>query len=266
MSDSTPHRSQTPADGPAVGQDEWVARHAERRFCAAAASARSRSACAASPGGRGSCSSSALFSLLPAVRVERLRPPRRLRHGALHAARARAERRRRLGRAARPRLRRVLRDRRVHLRDPRLATSSAIHLPTLVAVPLFVAASARSSGLLLGLPSRRLTGDYLAIVTLFFLQLFQTLTTNGDNVVRPQRHRRPERDPAASTRSTSSATTSPSSTRASSPSRTSTSRSRSSSSSSSRCGSSTSRAPAARGARCARTRSPPRRWACRSTG
>ena len=29
-------------------------------------------------------------------------------------------------------------------------------------------------GLLLGLPSRRLTGDYLAIVTLFFLQLFQT--------------------------------------------------------------------------------------------
>ena len=37
-------------------------------------------------------------------------------------------------------------------------------------------------GLLLGLPSRRLTGDYLAIVTLFFLQLFQTLTTNGDNV------------------------------------------------------------------------------------
>jgi len=31
------------------------------------------------------------------------------------------------------------------------------------------------------LPSRRLTGDYLAIVTLFFLQLFQTLTTNGDS-------------------------------------------------------------------------------------
>ena len=27
MSDSTPHGSHTPADGPAVGQDEWVARH-----------------------------------------------------------------------------------------------------------------------------------------------------------------------------------------------------------------------------------------------
>jgi ABC-type branched-subunit amino acid transport system permease subunit len=36
-------------------------------------------------------------------------------------------------------------------------------------------------GFLLGLPSRRLTGDYLAIVTLFFLQLFQTITTNGDD-------------------------------------------------------------------------------------
>jgi ABC-type branched-subunit amino acid transport system permease subunit len=38
------------------------------------------------------------------------------------------------------------------------------------------------AGFLVGLPSRRLTGDYLAIVTLFFLQLFQTLMTNGDNV------------------------------------------------------------------------------------
>ena len=46
----------------------------------------------------------------------------------------------------------------------------------------FVVAARRVRGLLLGLPSRRLTGDYLAIVTLFFLQLFQTLTTNGDSV------------------------------------------------------------------------------------
>ena len=36
---------------------------------------------------------------------------------------------------------------------------------------------------MVGLPSRRLSGDYLAIVTLFFLQLFQTLTTNGDSVI-----------------------------------------------------------------------------------
>ena len=32
MSDSTPHGSHVPAEGPAVGQDEWVARHAERRL------------------------------------------------------------------------------------------------------------------------------------------------------------------------------------------------------------------------------------------
>ena len=32
MTDSTPHSSDTPASGPAVGQDEWVARHAERRL------------------------------------------------------------------------------------------------------------------------------------------------------------------------------------------------------------------------------------------
>jgi ABC-type branched-subunit amino acid transport system permease subunit len=55
-----------------------------------------------------------------------------------------------------------------------------IHLPTLVSVPIVVAIGALV-GLLLGLPSRRLSGDYLAIVTLFFLQLFQTLMTNGDN-------------------------------------------------------------------------------------
>jgi branched-chain amino acid transport system permease protein len=56
-----------------------------------------------------------------------------------------------------------------------------VHLPTLVSVPLIVAIGALA-GLVLGLPSWRLTGDYLAIVTLFFLQLFQTVTTNWQNV------------------------------------------------------------------------------------
>ncbi len=54
------------------------------------------------------------------------------------------------------------------------------HLPTIVSIPIVVGVGA-IAGFLLGLPSRRLSGDYLAIVTLFFLQLFQTLTTNGDN-------------------------------------------------------------------------------------
>ena len=55
-----------------------------------------------------------------------------------------------------------------------------IHLPTLVSIPSVVILGALL-GLLLGLPSRRLSGDYLAIVTLFFLQLFQTVMTNGDS-------------------------------------------------------------------------------------
>jgi len=36
VTDSTPHSSQVPATGPAIGQDEWVARHAERRLARAA--------------------------------------------------------------------------------------------------------------------------------------------------------------------------------------------------------------------------------------
>jgi branched-chain amino acid transport system permease protein len=43
-------------------------------------------------------------------------------------------------------------------------------------------------GVILGLPSRRLFGDYLAIVTLFFGQLFVTLTTNLDRLHIPFHH------------------------------------------------------------------------------
>ena len=56
-----------------------------------------------------------------------------------------------------------------------------VHLPTILAIPAVVAIGA-VVGFLVGLPSRRLTGDYLAIVTLFFLQLFLTVTTNGDDL------------------------------------------------------------------------------------
>ena len=56
-----------------------------------------------------------------------------------------------------------------------------IHLPTLVVIPL-VAIVGGIVGLLVGLPSRRLTGDYLAIVTLFFFQIFLTFTNNSDNI------------------------------------------------------------------------------------
>ena len=56
-----------------------------------------------------------------------------------------------------------------------------VHLPTVVTIPLVVVIGA-VAGFLVGLPSRRLVGDYLAIVTLFFLQIFLTLATNGDHL------------------------------------------------------------------------------------
>ena len=61
-----------------------------------------------------------------------------------------------------------------------------IHLPTPAAVAVVVASTALL-GLLLGLPSLRLIGDYLAIVTLFFAQIFLVLTTNGNRINVPWR-------------------------------------------------------------------------------
>jgi branched-chain amino acid transport system permease protein len=46
------------------------------------------------------------------------------------------------------------------------------------AIPL-IAVAVAVTGLVLGLPSRRLSGDYLAIVTLFFLQLFLVILVNA---------------------------------------------------------------------------------------
>ena len=113
-----------------------------------------------------------------------------------------------------------------------------LHLPTIVTVPVVVVVGALI-GLMVGLPSRRLSGDYLAIVTLFFLQLFQTLATNGDNVSGHNITGGPF-GISTSTRSASSVTTWSSQTRAFSPCRISTSLWRSSRSCSWRSGSSTS--------------------------
>ena len=103
----------------------------------------------------------------------------------LHAARARAQRRRRLGRPARPRLRRVLRHRRLRLRAALAPTSSTSTCRRSSSIPLVVV-DRRVVGLLVGLPSRRLTGDYLAIVTLFFFQLFLTRHEQRRRRLRPR--------------------------------------------------------------------------------
>lgn len=59
-----------------------------------------------------------------------------------------------------------------------------IHWPTELTIPAVVLACALL-GLLLGLPSRRLIGDYLAITTLFFAQVFVELALNLDRLQLP---------------------------------------------------------------------------------
>jgi branched-chain amino acid transport system permease protein len=55
--------------------------------------------------------------------------------------------------------------------------SHGIHLPAILSIPLVMIAAA-VLGLLVGWPSRRLIGDYLAIVTLFFGEAFVEFTNN----------------------------------------------------------------------------------------
>ena len=53
------------------------------------------------------------------------------------------------------------------------------HWQAQVAIPL-IAVAVAATGFLVGLPSRRLVGDYLAIVTLFFLQLWLVVLINAE--------------------------------------------------------------------------------------
>jgi branched-chain amino acid transport system permease protein len=57
-----------------------------------------------------------------------------------------------------------------------------VHLPTLLTIAI-VGVVGAAVGFLVGLPSKRLSGDYLAIVTLFFFQSFLVLTNNGDDLL-----------------------------------------------------------------------------------
>src|SRR3954471_3295027 len=55
------------------------------------------------------------------------------------------------------------------------------HWPTAAIFPVVVILT-MILGFVVALPSRRLVGDYLAIVTLFFGQLFVTVTNNGNRI------------------------------------------------------------------------------------
>src|SRR5207253_1826839 len=58
---------------------------------------------------------------------------------------------------------------------------SGRHWPAELAIPLAIVVAA-AAGLLVGLPSRRLVGDYLAIVTLFFGQAFVVFVNNANRI------------------------------------------------------------------------------------
>jgi len=177
MSDSTPHGLH---QGPAVGQDEWVARHAARRFLPEGPLGKIEDRVRLVPWWAWLVLFLALFSLLPVLEsggyVRRVAFDTvlymllalglnvvvgwggllDLGYVAFYGIGAYAY---------------------ALLDSPHYG----IHLPFFVSIPLITAIGALV-GILLGLPSWRLTGDYLAIVTLFFLQLFQTITTNAQSI------------------------------------------------------------------------------------
>jgi len=178
VTDSTPHSFETPATGPAVGQDEWVARHAERRFVRRGPLMPVERRLRLVPWWAWLVLFVGVMCLLPAVSSSGY-------------------------------VRRVGFDTVLYMMlalglnvvvgwgglldlgyvafyglgaySYALLDSNQFHLhyAAYVSIPAVVAIGA-VAGFLLGLPSRRLHGDYLAIVTLFFLQLFQTIATNGD--------------------------------------------------------------------------------------
>jgi branched-chain amino acid transport system permease protein len=178
MSDSTPHDAHTPASGPAVGQDEWVARHAERRIMPGGPLGQMEDRLRNVPWWAWLALFIAAFSMFPLfehsgyVRLIAF-------DTVLYMLLA-------LGLNIVVGWGGLLDLGFVAFYGIGAYTYAildsdkfGIHLPTPVAIFVVVTVGA-IAGLLIGLPSRRLSGDYLAIVTLFFLQLFQTVATNGD--------------------------------------------------------------------------------------
>ena len=105
------------AEGPRIGVDEWVARADERTGARTGLFAPLLNAFERIPPWGVLVLAVGAAALAPVRLRLGLRHPGRRQHGAVRAARARAERRRGLGGPARSRLHRVLRLRRLSLRD-----------------------------------------------------------------------------------------------------------------------------------------------------
>ena len=180
MTDSTPHSLDPDTKGPAVGQDEWVARHGERRTFRGGPLGTIEARLRRVPWWAWLVLFMAVASLMPAVEASGY--VRRVGFdtvifmllalglnvvvgwgGLLD-----------LGYIAFFGVGSYL----YAIFD---SDKFGIHLPTIVAIPAVTIAGALV-GLLVGLPSRRLSGDYLAIVTFFFLELFETVATNGNQI------------------------------------------------------------------------------------
>ena len=187
-------RPRSPSDPSRDRVDQWVARADERderprRPGASRSSASER----LPPAGRlASCACDRRSRRsLPFVIELGLPLPLRRHHAPLRAARARAERRRRLGRPARPRATsRSSASAPTRMRSSRRRPATDIHLPDAASsIPIVVVVGGAARPPCSGSPSRRLLGDYLAIVTLFFGQIFVVFTINVDRHSRPTDHR-----------------------------------------------------------------------------
>ena len=72
------------------------------------------------------------------------------------------------------------------------ASLPGLHIDVWVLL-IFGAVFAAMFGVVIGLPTLRLRGDYLAIVTLGFGEILPQAVNNGDRLVRVQHHERPQR-------------------------------------------------------------------------
>ena len=112
---------------------------------------------------------------------------RAVHRGQLRARRPGAQHRARLRRPARPRLRRLLRRRRLHGRGA--SAPSTAQLSWWLLIPLAVVLTT-ISGILLGAPTLRVRGDYLAIVTLGFGEIIRLTALNLEWLGAAQGHHR----------------------------------------------------------------------------